>query len=90
VIELYIIGSNEWRSFDPFFGSNKLPRKGNVFLFTVESRPQKSVQKFMHTPWYMSNICYIVGKQWGCPVVAYCSPNSLLKEAALPPGQIRH
>jgi len=39
----------------------------------------------MYTPWYMPNISYIVGKQHGCPVVAYCSPNSLLKEATLPP-----
>ena len=39
----------------------------------------------MFTPWYMPNISYIVGKQQGCPVVAYCSPNSLVKEATLPP-----
>jgi hypothetical protein len=44
----------------------------------------------MYTPWYMPNITYIVGKQQGGPVVAYCSPNSLLKEAALPLVQIRH
>ena len=44
----------------------------------------------MYPPWYMPNISYIVGKQHGCPVVAYCSPNSLLKEATLPPVQIRH
>jgi hypothetical protein len=73
-----------------FEGNNyKLPRKGSAFPFTVGSSPQKNVQKSMDTPWYMPHIFYVVGKQWGWPVVVYCSPNCLQDEAALPPDQIK-
>ena len=74
-------------------------------LSTVGNRPQKSVQIFMHALSCMVNVSHIAERQWGGPVVAYCnpqltagrlhshqpgSPNSLLKEAALPLVQIRH
>jgi hypothetical protein len=52
----------------------------------VGTRAPKSIQIYIYIPQYITNVSYIVERQWGGPVVAYCILLLTAGEDAQPPG----
>jgi hypothetical protein len=58
--------------------------------FLMDPAPKKSVQKFIYTLQYMPNISYIVQKQQGSPVAAFCTLLLPADLVAQPPARASH